>query len=642
MHPALTPQNFSKLSPSHRRLARSAINGSRDALDEISRTFTDCPNPQLFAPVYFALLDPSRIPRWNKINPCPSSSDSSIPSAILSMQMLSVPGPTGGSLLIPHGACPDVWSRVWKWVQFLDRHRDDLYDVILCTDEECYSIYCRLIRRLLDHQQTSAEIFATPGVRLLITRAWSIFVDEYHPSDSETPVLISDFGLASVCQFFMLDPIPSNAMIFEEQILGAGGRMVDLARLLVAHLTCVVPRPDHAISKTALTFLGGAVTLLQRTGNNGAAWDDALMDKGITKALIFALRALTVSQVEGYLKDMIFNSGFIILGANLIQSTRHEFTKDALRAGLLEAIVLCPSTNGGVEQLLATVLPRSAVYHSVLTQLKGAFIKVQSQAQTPRFRTSEIFPHWKKFADFTEKRLHVLDLYDSGKLFSSRRCDNLQCNDIRRKVEHMRCGGCQKMFYCSRVCQQADWRDGAHKEVCVQLQTLGLSEPETVGTRDRSFLWALAHHDHQAEWGTLLLHRVVDILEDKRDGKPECVRFTLLDYTYGAVKAVTSRAEVPFDSSSASFRAEWEDHISRVLRSGGRMHLVVMLVPLGAASQYRMVSMRSDTSVIQDTIDNIRRMIEVSPETNIVHSPLLPVVVRELNMLQSRADSRIC
>ncbi|KAJ7254924.1 hypothetical protein C8J57DRAFT_1236657 [Mycena rebaudengoi] len=115
-------------------------------------------------------------------------------------------------------------------------------------------------------------------------------------------------------------------------------------------------------------------------------------------------------------------------------------------------------------------------------------------------------------------------------------CDNMQCNNLRRKQEHMRCGGCEKMFYCSEVCQIADCRDGAYKEACAHLQTLSLSEPETVGTRDRSFLWAVAHHDHLVEWGTLLLHRVLNILEDKCGGQPEILRFTLLDYTSGDVK----------------------------------------------------------------------------------------------------------
>ncbi|KAJ7203713.1 hypothetical protein C8J57DRAFT_1259577 [Mycena rebaudengoi] len=117
-----------------------------------------------------------------------------------------------------------------------------------------------------------------------------------------------------------------------------------------------------------------------------------------------------------------------------------------------------------------------------------------------------------------------------------RRCDNMQCNNLRCKQEHMRCGGCEKMFYCSEVCQIADCRDGAYKEACARFQTLSLSEPETVGTRDRSFLWAVVHHDHLVEWGMLLLHRVLNILEDKRGGQPEILRFTLLDYTSGDVK----------------------------------------------------------------------------------------------------------
>jgi hypothetical protein len=55
----------------------------------------------------------------------------------------------------------------------------------------------------------------------------------------------------------------------------------------------------------------------------------------------------------------------------------------------------------------------------------------------------------------------------------------------------------------------------------------------------------------------------------------------------GDVQVVTRIAQVPFDFHSAIFRAEWEDHVSRALRAGGRMHLVVMLVPVGRESQYR-------------------------------------------------------
>ncbi|KAJ6629624.1 hypothetical protein B0H10DRAFT_2208583 [Mycena sp. CBHHK59/15] len=307
MHPTLGLQNLSQLGPSDRRLVTSAANGSLDAVREV---------------VVLISADP------DQLKACPSPIDSPILHAILSLKALSTRNADSGGLILVKEASPDVWPHVWKWVRLLDQYWEDLVD---------------------DHKETRDRIYATPGVHVVIARAWTIFLDKQSPE--------VDLGL----------------------LQGAGGSIADLARLLVAHLNFAVPSTDSPPSNETLLLLRGIIRLLKTINHRNEDWGSALLLQGIREKA----------------KGGILDDCFFILAKILVVTPQHKYIAEALKAGLLQAIVLC-------------------FYYSVLSEINVELDKVRDLTQTPCFWASEIFQIWTTFVDSTETRLQVLRRYDNG------------------------------------------------------------------------------------------------------------------------------------------------------------------------------------------------------------------------------------
>jgi hypothetical protein len=159
MHPSLELQNLSQLTPSDRvrytlhfkkmwlslnelkRLAMSAAKGSLNALHAVVNLLsTDYSHPGLFAPVFFANLDPSAIQNMDLMKPCPPAIKSYVPRVMLSLKALSIRKADGEIAVFVAEAFGDIWPRTWKWIQLLECYRADLVDVIALSDVDSYSI----------------------------------------------------------------------------------------------------------------------------------------------------------------------------------------------------------------------------------------------------------------------------------------------------------------------------------------------------------------------------------------------------------------------------------------------------------------------------------------------------------------------
>ncbi|KAJ7496511.1 hypothetical protein FB451DRAFT_1207954 [Mycena latifolia] len=600
MHPTLKLQNLSQLGPSHERLARSAAAGSLEALRQVALISTDHPQarPDLLAPVFFANLDPLGIPT------------------------LSARNADGGELVLATDAVPDVWPRVWKWIQLLDRHREDLGNVNPFSATDSYAIYCAIILRLQDHKETRDVIYATSGVRDVITRGWNIFLDNKRSPDAD---------VSNVCRFILEDTVsPIN---IDGIMMGAGGNITYLARLFVAHLNFVIPGPESPVSSETQLLLRGVIRLLDEINYRNELWNSALLSEGIVESLVHTMRCLAVSAVDG--ADTMLGDCFTILVRLLDVTRRHQYIVDALKAGLLHAIVLCRSFIIGVKFFLTVLLPRSTVYYSVLRQLDAELDTVQQLTETARFRASETLESWAKFMDFAATRLEIMKRYDNGDWLSGRNCDNLNCGKLMRTPDQQRCSRCGTFYYCSKECQTVDWKEGGHRKVCARLHSLLLNDPETVSTRDRSFLWALATYDYLTNKPSLYVKRV-----SITNKYPNQMLFSVLDYTAGAVETGVRLLQA-IKPDPPSFRALWEDSVSRASRSRGRIHLVVLILPEGGNIRYRILPMHSATSAVQDGIDDIANSLPIG--LDLENSPYLPVVAQKITALlkQDGCDAKL-
>ncbi|KAJ7261168.1 hypothetical protein C8J57DRAFT_1337253 [Mycena rebaudengoi] len=614
MHPSLELQNLSQLTPSDKRLAMSAAKGSLNALHAVVNLLsTDYSHPGLFAPVFFANLDPSAIQNMDLMKPCPPAIKSYVPRVMLSLKALSIRKADGEIAVLVAEAFGDIWPRTWKWIQLLECYRADLVDVIALSDVDSYSIYCAIILRLYDHKQSKELLYATPGVRDVMTRAWTVFL-----ANQTTPKL----DLLGICRFMVADVItPKN---LQGLLLGAGGDFPDLAKLLAGHLNFVIPVPDHPISDDTLLLLSAAVRLLKSINHRNEEWSSELLSQGIVQPLVVTMRSLAVS-AKGAAHEML-DDCFVILTRLLIFTPRHQYLVEALKAGLLHAIVLCRVESLSIKCFLTAILPPSTVYYTVLKQLVAALPEVASITQTSQFELSEIFPNWKKFMEVTESRFHVMRRYDGGDWLSGRYCDNLNCAKRMKPADQRRCSGCGTSYYCSKECQIIDWKIGGHRKVCKRFGELVLSDPEMVNTRDRSFIWALAHLDWMTNKPNLYIQRI-SAMNNHRD----YAIFSVLDYIGGIVK-VSVRLTKSMGVNIPSFREPWDEAVARAARSGGRIHVVALLLPEGKETRYRFMTMQSQTSVINDGLEDIAKSLPQGLED--IRDPVYgPIMARRLTAL---------
>ncbi|KAJ6473303.1 hypothetical protein DFH09DRAFT_470245 [Mycena vulgaris] len=476
MHPTLELQNLSQLQ-SHQSLALSAAKGSLDALRQVIALLStdDYPRPDLLAPVFFANLDPSGISSQARLKASQSSDGSPIPRAILALKALATRNADGSGRVLTTDASPDVWPRVWKWIQLLDRYREDLVGVNPLPDTESYAIYCAIILRLQDHRGTREAIYATTGVRDVIARAWTVFMD-----NPRNPAV----DLVSVCRFLLEDTIsPIN---IDGLMMGSGCSITTLASLFAAHLTFVIPTPDSPVSNETLLLLRPVIRLLDAINYRNELWNSALVSGGIVSALIMTMRSLAVAPVDG--ADAMLDDCFTVLMRILMVTSQHQYIVDALKAGILHSIVLSRRYTVGAKFFLTVLLPRSTVYYSVLKSLGAELEKIQDLVEIARFPASETLEPWTKFVDFAETRLEIMRRYDTGDWLSGRHCDNLDCGKRMRTADQMRCSRCGTSYYCSKECQSIDWQEGPHRKVCARFRSLLLSDPETLNARDRSFM----------------------------------------------------------------------------------------------------------------------------------------------------------
>ncbi|KAJ7139099.1 hypothetical protein C8R44DRAFT_727205 [Mycena epipterygia] len=626
MHPTLSLDNLAHLSPSDRTVATSAAKGSLDALrDVVALISTDFPRPGLLAPVFFANLDPLEITSADRMQELMFAVDSPISRAIISLEALSARNMGGGGPVLANEASADVWPRAWKWLKILARYHDDLVHVNPLSDVDAYSIYCAIILRLRDHKETKDLIYAADGPRAVITRAWTIFLA--NRSGPEVHDLI-----VGACRFILEDTIsPTN---ITEIMQGAGSTDADLAKLFVEHLKFAIPGPDYPASSETLLLLGGVIRLLKSINYRDKAWTSALLSQGIVTALVVVMLCLTVPTVAG--TDEMLEDCFFILARILAFTPRHQYLVEALKAGLLHAIVLSRCTAVGVECFLSLVLPRSTVYYSVLRQLDNELGKVEDIAETSRFRASKIFERWTKFVDVAEARLELMRRYDAGQWLSGTDCANVDCDKLMSGAERKQCSGCGTSSYCSVECQKLDWKVGGHRTMCMRLRPFLLSDPEIVGTRDRSFMWALAHHDYLTNKANLYVTRIS--VMNKYPGKP---LFSVLDYTNGAV-SIGVRLFSALGPVAPSFQVIWDENVARAARSGGRIHLLVLLVPEGENVRYRLLTMRAKTSTIQDGMEEIAKSLPVGLE-DLDNSPYRAELARKVTALlkQDGCDANV-
>ncbi|KAF7342925.1 MYND-type domain-containing protein [Mycena sanguinolenta] len=551
MHPSLNVSNFSRLPPFLRKRAVAAASGSQEDALALLKDVTDvAPNYRPFLlPVIYTVLNPARIPMI--LSRFDSSGSASINSDILATRFC-----LGGLLrlrqskAIPIGAFADLWTVVWPWIEFLDEYEESL-GVDMAPAMARYEVLVSLIRFLHDDESAMQLIDSTPGVHVVVARAWSYFV--IHGPET---------GMSNVSYFIARlwkNPTTWDSAAFDELIVGAGGTRMDLASVVVSHLKRVLPHPYSRVTRDTVFYLVPIAYLV--INHQDPPFRDALSLCGIVTALTTSAQALCRSTLDD--AAMPLKPLFSAL-MQQISSFPPIWVTEALRAGLLE-IVFTPHHRKAIYQaltaLVRNILPAATVYQSALLQLSTSLAQVRHRNPDTTFGDMALRAGWVRLEALAESRSRILDEHRRGAFTSTRACHDIECGEIRPKQELKQCSGCLSAYYCSRTCQTSDWRRGGHRQTCRP------REYPHISSRDRSFFLALVLQAYTTSKQEEITEKRLLFMEEHSHQVP----YIMFDFTTGSSDIeVGSPGDVP---------SEFKFEMERTVRSGGQMqlHLVKVL-----------------------------------------------------------------
>ncbi|KAJ6509643.1 hypothetical protein DFH09DRAFT_1334086 [Mycena vulgaris] len=434
-----------------------------------------------------------------------------------------------------------------------------LLDQVPC-EPSTYGDYVALLGHLI---KTSSLMHTSPGVHVVVARAWSRLVQA--GSDR-------DFG--DLCEALTGLLCSPDAVKLEELVDGGGGTRADLASLAVLHIGRVFPSPDSAVTLETFTYLGYA-----------------LLSQSLVRALKIAVLALS----NGNLRSSVdaFDTlarAFSVLVKFLTRFPGHTWMTEALGAGLLRAVFSCSSskniarTREGLEYIFRYVLPASMVYYSVLSQLRNSLAEIHHLDATVTFGASVIFEQWVLFQELADERLRIVEDYNPGEFACLRACDNLTCGAILSKQEFGRCAGYSVSYYYSKSCQTSDWRHGGHRDACATL------------------LWPADRLAPQTMEAEILINHLPFMELNPLKSLP----YTL--FTYSGSQCTLSIG------SHEELKDAFLDHVARVAQARGLIQLHMMQVNEGVTARTRMFPLRFACTVVIQGLRDIADGIPSHPQ----------------------------
>ncbi|KAJ7669911.1 hypothetical protein DFH06DRAFT_1320946 [Mycena polygramma] len=477
-------------------------------------------------PVYYCLLDPTRIPSSDELENSASNSENDV------IRNAIIPGLLAVEVLfdlpIPPAAVADLWPRFWPWVQFQFLFHTDIarFDIELPSEEEfCVGVII-FTGCISPHEPTEQLIVSTPGFQAFVVRTWKILL---HTGKDNQAARAE--GFTNV--FLLLTPT-----CFDEIIAGAGGTVEDLAALVIAQVAVAMVDGDDTLSDDQLSPLNNILNFVVDFGESGTPLErplcSALIDAGFLGTATDIAR--TFSQITIPLGKEVLRICLVLLCNMLLTTCGYRKLRDAIQSGLLPAVLRCAQRNISLDInrrllcLLSDILPAATVNCNVLADMGTAYMALEDAIYEDGFHP-KVWTAWTAFSELLMERMDVLRDFDTRAAVSLKACDNMQCRIIREKTQLMRCTGCRDLLYCSRECQRLDWREGGHRDQCVVHRRQRI-EIELVATpRERAFMRALLHFEFlvlrtqiHAQWAEVWAVR------------PDIRCSTLFDFRMGEVR----------------------------------------------------------------------------------------------------------
>ncbi|KAK7049083.1 hypothetical protein R3P38DRAFT_2872589 [Favolaschia claudopus] len=612
MHELLNIRQISKLPLPIRvnaiAAAKQSLNDLWTVADVVRAQTADfCSKPTVLStlPVFYANLDLQFIPTPQMMESVMSnvSSPSHIDAALVSL--MGVSQLAGLSAFQPflenkHSSlCPDLWERVWPWIQFFDTYWDCIPGFSKSERRAVRLTHCSLVSTLQEHPRIAEIADTTPGLHSIFSRAWvTLLLDS--KVDEDTKIATTSYLIPNVAMNMHVLP-----HIFDEVLDGADGNLERLALAFIEQLSILTTNKsnDVHLESTQMFSLGNVSGLLTVPAKAEQQWTSFLLKHGIVTRVVRALDCIfTVKHWQRVYKDIAGELMQYLLKL-LLASRGYRWIAESLQAGLLRGIISWPLREASFTNFVLMflgadishivpgktakgILPLALTSPSVIIEMRNALKDAQVLAKDPRFEVSDLFDSWQQMVDLAKTRGAVLDKWEAAGKPSSLACDNMSCGKIGGKNEFKQCSGCQCVHYCSGDCQTVDWNDG-HRQDCDQLRMACAQYPEPLTTRERSFLRFLMHHDY-LQLLPIVSCQELQILRQR----PNEDQVTIFNYTdrSGVITHLDAAHEIDADPRLA---IELPIQLWRAARSGGRMRVHLMdFLHGGGEATYRLFPLR--------------------------------------------------
>ncbi|KAJ6524160.1 hypothetical protein B0H19DRAFT_598169 [Mycena capillaripes] len=525
-------------------------------------------------------------------------------------------------------AGPDLWPRIWAWIEFLHTYRDFYPPFSSGLDGKISAHLLYFLDRFASDSNTVDLIRQTIGVRTVVMHAWASLVDSQIGPDH--------IGFSQLRNFFCSAMLPYDPHDLEKILESAGGPE-GVAAIVVKTFKLFIPNRHTPISEKTLRFIEGPLVFLLDLKDSGGIISPALISGGVVSVLTTAACAISKSHGKHPNALSVLLDIFDVLHGLFSVPTSYKTIRSAIKMGLLRAIIFsgiaCRDTDNiestGLWKTLDVTLPTATVFYTVVAQLEGQLADVESLISAPSFQQSPICGRWRSFEAVAHDRIALVKALASKDYVPVKACDNMECNIIRARTAFRRCAHCREVYYCSAECQKLDWNHDKHphREACDSLRTFNLSlrcvlsprhfidryylETGDVGARNMRFMRALLRKDVYSfvhvKGGAYFKTHIAYLQQ-----YPSRPRVTIMDYARGnpslSVKLADEEREEDQDQD-----VYWNEHIARAVRSGGLMELHLMVVLDGNKTRRWMFPGRSNSPAVHDGLIRIAK--EIPPDS---------------------------
>jgi len=369
----------------------------------------------------------------------------------------------------------------------------------------------------------------------------------------------------------------------------AGGKAAEIAKLSLSRLKTALKASP--VNGTHLTMYLDFINSLSREPEHPLR--HALLGANVIWIVTSALTTISIQVNLGrdlaFLDAMVAALGYL---TNCLDSTDgFTWVSQSIGAGLLTSFVDCsphfskldPEDLDMVLRLVKSILPRYAVYRSVLEAMNAPMRKIDKGPQRNRVRNSVAKDAWIPFFAFCADRMELLHHAEAvkGKFIT---CDNVKCQKIGTREEVRRCSACLTTFYCSTVCQAVAWKEGDHKSICKMKQrerTEG--KASRILKRDLAFFHNISMYD--ARKNIVKLSRQA---EQEHPGKIRthlvvCIDYCAFPVTYGLTPI--EHYDTGPHSGSTNAQARNEAMIDKVKDNPGKYTLIEARIANGQGMQ---------------------------------------------------------